>query len=87
MCQSEQTGTLMSNRRARVLMNLPIILALLFALAAVLLWIDALFWGGAMMGGMMHGAAALMGSPNGWMLVVTLVVVVLAVFGTLLGQR
>lgn len=63
------------------LMDLPTALVLFFALGVILLWIDALFLGGAMMGGMMHGAAGLMGSPFGWTLIVALVLVILIVFG------
>ena len=63
------------------LMDLPTALVLFFALGVTLLWIDALFLGGAMMGGMMHGAAGLMGSPFGWTLIVALVLVILIVFG------
>ncbi len=69
------------------LMDLPTILVVLFALVVVLLWIDILLLGGAMTGGMMHGAAGMMGSPYGWMLIVAFVVIVLVAFGLVFAAR
>lgn len=57
----------------------------------VLLVLDLLLAGGgttgAMMGGMMHGAAGLMGSPFGWTLIVALVMVILILFGLAFASR
>ena len=70
-----------------ILMGLPTFLVLLVALGVVLLWIDALFIGGALMSGIVHGAAGMMTSPFGWVLIVVLVVILLIGFGMLFGQR
>jgi len=43
--------------------------------------------GDAMTGGMMHGAARMMGSPYGWALIATFVVIVLAAFGLVFAAR
>lgn len=69
------------------LMDLPTALVLFFVLGVILLWIDALFLGGAMMSGMMHSAAGLMGSPFGWTLIVALVVVILITFGLVFASK
>ena len=68
---------------------LTLFIIVLIALG-VLFVLDLLFAGGgmtsAMMGGMMHGAAGMMGSPYGWALIVALVIVVLVVFSLSIGQ-
>lgn len=43
-----------------ILMGLPTFLVLLVALGVVILWIDALFMGGTLMSGMVHGVAGMM---------------------------
>ena len=57
----------------------------------VLLVLDLILAGGgmtsAMMGGMMHGAAGMMGSPFGWVLIVVFVVIVLVMFGLVFAAR
>ncbi|HZQ10429.1 MAG TPA: hypothetical protein VFD70_27870 [Anaerolineae bacterium] len=68
-------------------MDLPTAPVLFIALGVILLWLDALFFGGAMMGGMVHGAARLMGSPFGWTLIVALVIFILIVFGLVFASR
>ncbi|MBI4670902.1 MAG: hypothetical protein HY741_04430 [Chloroflexi bacterium] len=56
----------------------------------VLFVLDLLLAGGgmtsAMMGGMMHGGAAMMGSPYGWVFIVALVIVILVLFGLFFAQ-
>ncbi len=71
--------------------DLTTALVILGALVILFLAFDFVFAGGgmtsALMGGAMQCGAAAMGSPYGWMLIVVLVVVVLAVFGILFGYR
>ncbi len=62
-------------------------LMLILALGVVLFLLDCLLAGGSMtgaaMGGMMHGTAAMLGSPYGWLVIVALVLIILAAFGFL----
>ncbi len=71
--------------------DLTTVLAIVGALVLLFLVADFVFAGGGMtsavMGGAMHCGAATMNSPYGWVLVVALVVVVLAIFGVLFGYR
>ena len=64
---------------------------IIIALVLLFLALDFLFAGGGMTSAMMCGAmqcgAATMGSPYGWALIITLVLVVLAVFGILFVFR
>ncbi len=61
------------------------LLVMIGALVVLLLLLDFLMAGGgmtgALMGGMMQCGAAVLGSPYGWVLVLTLVVIILALFG------
>ncbi len=71
------------------MMGVDLVTALLLILAFVvaLFLLDCLLAGGGMtgavMGGMMHGTAAMLGSPYGWLVIVTLVLIILAAFGFL----
>ncbi len=60
---------------------------LILALVVALILLDCLLAGGGMtgavMGGMMHGTAAMLGSPYGWLLIVALVLIILTAFGFL----
>ena len=71
--------------------DLTTALVILGALVILFLAIDFLIAGGGMtgtlMGGAMQCSAAAMGSPYGWALIVALVLVVLAIFGSLFGSR
>ncbi len=62
-------------------------LMLIIALVVALILLDCLLAGGGMtgavMGGMMHGTAAMLGSPYGWLLIVALVLIILTAFGFL----
>lgn len=68
-------------------LDLTTMLVIIIALVVLFLAIDCLLAGGGMtsgmMSGMMHGGAAMMGSPYGWILIVALIVVALAIFGLL----
>ncbi len=68
--------------------DLTTVLLLIVGLVVLFLALDFLFAGGgmtgAMMGGMMHGTAAMLGSPYGWALIIALVLIVLAVIEFLL---
>lgn len=68
-----------------------VVLIGLGALLILFLAIDFLFAGGGMTSAMMGGAtqcgAAMMSSPYGWVLIVALVLVGLAIFGVLFGYR
>ncbi len=61
---------------------------LILALVITLFLLDCLLAGGGMtgavMGGMMHGTATMLGSPYGWLLIVALVLIILAAFGFLI---
>lgn len=71
--------------------DLITLLVIVLIALGVLLVLDLLLAGGgttsAMMGGMVHGAAGMMGSPYGWALIVALVVLVLVVFGLVFASR
>ncbi len=60
-------------------------LMLIIALVVALILLDCLLAGGgitgAVMGGMMHGTAAMLGSPYGWLLIVAVILIVLTAFG------
>ena len=69
--------------------DLTTTLVILAALVVLFLALDFLFAGGgmtsAMMGGAIQCSAAVMGSPFGWVLIVALILVILAVFGIFFG--
>ena len=70
--------------------DLTTLLGIVIAVVAIFLLLDLLFAGGGMTGGMMGAAAqcgaAMMGSPYGWVVIVALVLVILAVFGIAFGR-
>lgn len=69
-----------------MLMEQPTVVVGLVALGVIVLWLDVLLAGGAMTGGMMHVVARMLSSPYGWLLSVTLVIVILVVFGLIVEQ-
>lgn len=69
-----------------MLMDLPVVVVVLVALAVIVLWLDVLFAGGAMTVGMMHGFAGALGTPHGWLVITALVIVILVAFALLVGQ-
>ena len=70
-----------------MLMDLPTVVVALVAIGVIVLWLDVLFAGGAITGGMMHGVAGMMGSPFGWTLIVALILIILVVFGLVFATR